>query len=119
MLPTPAAERIRSPEVRESILDSKASIGSIAIAPFRNRPRRAALFGGVPERDLFSSLSVQQSGFGETVGKPLGILFPLEGQPAQMFAEQVFRIDLHELAPNATGLVHLAEMTESGHERGP
>ena len=64
-------------------------------------------------------LSVQQSGFGETVGKPLGILFPLEGQPAQMFAERVFRIDLHELAPNATGLVHLAEMAESGHERGP
>ena len=64
-------------------------------------------------------LSVQQSGFGETVGKPLGILFPLEGQPAQMFAERVLRIDLPELAPNKTGLVHLAEMTESGHERGP
>ena len=65
------------------------------------------------------SSSVQQSGLRETVGDPLGILFPLEGQPAQMFAERVFRIDLHELAPNATGLVHLVEMTESGRERGP
>jgi hypothetical protein len=65
------------------------------------------------------SSSVQQSGLRETVGEPLGILFPLEGQPAQMFAERVFRIDLHELAPNATGLVHLVEMTESGRERGP
>ncbi len=65
-----------------------------------------------------SSSSVQQSGLRETVREPLGILLPLEGQPTQMFVERVFRIDLHELAPNAAGLVHLVEMTESGRQRG-
>ena len=35
-----------------------------------------------------------------------------------MFAKRVFLIDIHELAPDATGLVELTEMPKSGSERG-
>ena len=31
-----------------------------------------------------------------------------------MLAERVFRIDLHEFAPDTPGLVDLAEMTKGG-----
>jgi hypothetical protein len=62
--------------------------------------------------------SAQQPGFLEAVREPLGIFLPLERQPAQMFAEGIFGIDLFEFAPNAPGLFDLAEMTERGGERG-
>jgi hypothetical protein len=34
-----------------------------------------------------------------------------------MFVERIFRIDLFEFAPDAAGLVDLAEMTKRGGER--
>ena len=61
--------------------------------------------------------SFRQSGFGKALGDPFNVCLP-EGLPAEMFAERVFRIDIDELAPDATSLVHLAEMAESGSERG-
>ena len=81
----------------------------VLIARRGSRLEHASAVGG---------FSAQQPGFLETVREPPRILFPFERQPAQMFTERIFRVDLFEFAPNATGLVDLAEMTESGRERG-
>src|SRR5262245_15083975 len=62
--------------------------------------------------------SGRQSGLRKTVDDPLDILLSFERQPAEMLAERVFRIDLHEFAPDASGLVDLAEMAKGGRKRG-
>ena len=59
------------------------------------------------------SLLARQSGFRETLGNPLDVLFLFEGLPGEMFAEGVFWIDLFEFLPDATSFIDLAEMTES------
>jgi hypothetical protein len=61
--------------------------------------------------------SVQQSRFGKALGNPFNVFLP-KGLSAEMFAKRVFLIDIHELAPDATGLVELTEMAKSGSERG-
>jgi hypothetical protein len=38
--------------------------------------------------------------------------------PADVFGERVAWVDLFEFAPNATGLIDLAEMTKRGNEYG-
>src|SRR6185312_14164194 len=62
--------------------------------------------------------SGRQSGLRKTVDDPQYILLSFERQPAEMLAERVFRIDLHEFAPDASGLVDLAEMAKGGRKRG-
>jgi hypothetical protein len=68
----------------------------------------------VVKRRPQDNLLGRQSGFRETFGNPLNVLFPLERLPAEMLIEGVFWIDLFKFLPDATGLIDLIEMTESG-----
>jgi uncharacterized protein (TIGR00730 family) len=45
----------------------------------------------------------RQSGFRETFGNPLNVLFPLERLPAEMLIEGVFWIDLLKFLPDSIG----------------
>src|SRR5438034_1590805 len=54
----------------------------------------------------------------ESLGQMVDVGPIAEGQPSNMLGKGVFRIDLHQLAPDPTGFLGLAQMAERDSKKG-
>src|SRR5271157_1164533 len=103
---------LRSARRRASVRSSSAP--ARRLKPTTSAARIAASF----RVSLTERLLSHNACLAEPLAQPIDVGRVAERQPSDMFGEGVFRIDLHQFAPDPPGLVGLAQMAEGDGKKG-